>query len=859
MAEKLYLEHSPHLRVVPVTHHRVAYAKLVYLALRNLDGWKPDAIAVELPKSFESAVIEGLTQGKIGPLWAAKRLEEYLETMPLGEVERFRNTANTELGARGLILEARRKALRELRGRLRCTEADWLSDVHQGFDPVVCLFHSRLRGELDYRRNTVLPGRKHVYSYGYYGPRARISNGNFRSDAAGRVWFAPPALPTATSYDRRESWIGDGNEDYVPGIHDGYWDLDPDLDWKEHFLLGALKFCRDHVILVSGPRNRPDELVDLLADFAGKKIVHININELDPKNVRFLKQNEEEAMEVEKWASEAPMAEIVYLHSGDALMEAVRHGLEHDIPVEFVDGEITCPRQLSLSAHRKQMTAFEDALVLKEGIEAYYQRIRSSAEATRVDEVDEPREALMASRLGSLTKAGKCVFFVCGAAHWGRIRANLTQGPSLPVTEAYIEDKKAELLCTGQYSAGSSVDEIPYVVLEFERFRRKRDIKHFSSEGAFEKLMSNIGKRLDSQVCSISAVLAFERFLHQLCCESHQVLPNLHQLVGAARSCFGEPASIIVLQESMKFWRQCPDGVEHVREPKLSGPGVDVGVRDETLRFASRHGPIDFTYDSVSSKMSEHRESDGNRNRQSKVDPVVSEESWERHTDAMNLQARLASRMFVSEEQPVRSTVSGRLHVRAMIRAISSGRPAVYFRGRTRTSNRSLNLYEAFDPIVWDFGAQNGHQLELWYVDVEALSRSAPLAMVTTVTNVVTVKPGLERYEISGVAFLTPSVALAQGDRVGRWLGRNRHAMAARDDVYRAMEDRDARTSMGEQLLLLALQYCKNAVVHVGDRMPSSRIRRRFSTQSRRLIHVSLRTFEKNDVTRLLNMLAKVR
>jgi len=53
LMSELFIKYGENLRVVPIFHHRIAFAQLISRGLAG--SWKPDVVAVELPNSIREA------------------------------------------------------------------------------------------------------------------------------------------------------------------------------------------------------------------------------------------------------------------------------------------------------------------------------------------------------------------------------------------------------------------------------------------------------------------------------------------------------------------------------------------------------------------------------------------------------------------------------------------------------------------------------------------------------------------------------------------------------------------------------------------------------------------------------------
>jgi hypothetical protein len=89
--------------------------------------------------------------------------------------------------------------------------------------------------------------------------------------------------------------------------------------------------------------------------------------------------------------------------------------------------------------------------------------------------------------------------------------------------------------------------------------------------------------------------------------------------------------------------------------------------------------------------------------------------------------------------------------------------------------------------------------------------------------------------------------------RIKRWISQGQLPyVPTYDDFNAAMRTAELEAlTIQEAILLLSLDHCRNYVICVSEHEPSARVRNRFRSARKRLLHVSLRRFTPEDIDRL--------
>jgi hypothetical protein len=286
--------------------------------------------------------------------------------------------------------------------------------------------------------------------------------------------------------------------------------------------------------------------------------------------------------EVKKGA-EPSGGETVYLlvEPADPLVEAARRALEHNLPLHFVDVDTdTYPR------HHEALP--DSYSITRIGLEAYYHAYRNAAAGQKPCREDLRREQGMAYRLQDLANRHQCVLFVCGMAHLQRLKSLFTIPQAAPLER--LRRDGVTLWNLHPDSCREILAEFPFLSAVYEyrrgplpaepeesgpglrtRFHALELIRGGKQELPEEQLLNNailrtarfLGhegsipdrQRLIYRLFSEAALhyrqetgetlqlwqkRAFFRFSRNYAVQSGMLLPDLFQLLAAARGCIDD-------------------------------------------------------------------------------------------------------------------------------------------------------------------------------------------------------------------------------------------------------------------------------------------------------------------------------
>ncbi len=235
---------------------------------------------------------------------------------------------------------------------------------------------------------------------------------------------------------------------------------------------------------------------------------------------------------------------ILCLSPTDSIIEAIRCGIELDIPVHGVDLEEMAP-------HEPVRNIIEEPLMARKDIEAYVQRNMALAADSRDPYVDGRREKVMSARIKYLLERHHRVLFTCGLGHWARIQ-RLLEDSSAPAANALPQPgaTKMKRILVKPSTAIRQMDIYPSVTTYYEKQRFPAGnadtapanidyvaILREQLDTAYAKYLSN--KKNTPRGKNNSSLLGlhrFEDFLMRYCAVNHTLMPDAHLLLTAAES-----------------------------------------------------------------------------------------------------------------------------------------------------------------------------------------------------------------------------------------------------------------------------------------------------------------------------------
>ena len=241
------------------------------------------------------------------------------------------------------------------------------------------------------------------------------------------------------------------------------------------------------------------------------------------------------------WREDGREGELSYLPIDpcDAIIEAVRLGIDHGVRVEFID--------LDLTGLQDRHVALPDELMIrKTGLPAYVETVAPYVAAS-TDVRDRARERYMAQRLRELAADGARVLCILGLGHLRRVMDLMeAEGPSAadePHLVAVSSRPNARLVDVHESSLGEMLGEIPYLTWEYEQARETLDL---TGESDFDKLgaILEILKLAEAgyndtyhETINLTQWRAMLQYARNLALVRGRLSPDHYELVLTARGC----------------------------------------------------------------------------------------------------------------------------------------------------------------------------------------------------------------------------------------------------------------------------------------------------------------------------------
>ncbi|MBM3498290.1 MAG: hypothetical protein FJX74_06425, partial [Armatimonadetes bacterium] len=261
---------------------------------------------------------------------------------------------------------------------------------------------------------------------------------------------------------------------------------------------------------------------------------------------------------------------LLPLSPTDSIIEALRCALELEAPVYAVDLEDSAARE-------RAATMLEDPSLASGRVDAYVQRMERPARAHRDPDVDDRREAVMASRLSAVLAAHERVLFTGGLAHWLAIR-ELLQDPGLapapaPPVEPATDDAFTRVIVHPSLAI-RHMDLFPFVTELYEEQRRpanersrrplQLDVQHELGamlQEAYGLFFRCTGPQdqLDRSQEDCETKPDFERFLTNLCTVKGLAVPDLFHTLAAAQGMMTDAFCRELAEVLMRFTWATPD------------------------------------------------------------------------------------------------------------------------------------------------------------------------------------------------------------------------------------------------------------------------------------------------------------
>lgn len=218
----------------------------------------------------------------------------------------------------------------------------------------------------------------------------------------------------------------------------------------------------------------------------------------------------------------------------DGIIEAIRLGLEKDLPVFFIDRDT--------EGYPQRSDPMPDPYAITQiGYRSYclaYLKERGREIPTPDDTL---RERTMAYQALRLNEAFRRVLVVCGLAHWSGILEQLEKNPSLPLGRS-----KRSGVIVGNLKESSSreiLSEIPFLQAQYERERTRSgflnasflQLNRLSNQGELLRQAGELHQKNSREELEASRLALIQKFARNLALLQGALTPDFYQLLLAGR------------------------------------------------------------------------------------------------------------------------------------------------------------------------------------------------------------------------------------------------------------------------------------------------------------------------------------
>jgi hypothetical protein len=318
---------------------------------------------------------------------------------------------------------------------------------------------------------------------------------------------------------------------------------------------------------------------------------------------------------------------FVPIDPGDSIIEAIRVGMEQNVPVEFID--------LSVKNYRPENMKLPDDYALHHiGIQSFYREIKSHLRDTtdkekqrlreEVDfqeflekeeklkadydpkEIDVLREMYMASNLRKMMPHYHRILFIVGMGHWENIKHFLEHPERLEdVNVNLIPHKYIKIFNVKGSDARFLLRELPYHAYKWVTFRKEfseNETDAFQSPQELSTYMDKFDKNSQIKEIYLSAKDEYEKefkeyisvqdlttlfqYTRNYTITEEQLLPNLFQLLISSKNTVDDDFAWKVLEKATHY--PFDDESEKYDTMKLSAQG-GIDPNGRYIKLQRRH------------------------------------------------------------------------------------------------------------------------------------------------------------------------------------------------------------------------------------------------------------------------------
>ena len=439
---------------------------------------------------------------------------------------------------------------------------------------------------------------------------------------------------------------------------------------------------------------------------------------------------------------------LLPLSSTDSIIEAIRCGIELDIPVYGVDIEhIDTPKYSGVMLQDPAMAAGK--------IEKYVLTHQRYVEAGRDDKIDDQREKVMASRLKAILEKHRRVLFTCGMGHWRRIQCHLDNLHIVP-DDCIEEDAESDGFFRAiihPVLAFRFLDKFPKVA---EVYESQRIPAHISGNNSDKRLgQTQLFSEIFNCTCAkyfkkngrpekhaqkhhdLYACYELKHYLLNLCAVKQLVVPDMMTTLRAAGSMMSERFCEELTARLMEIdWASPVDfpelpviGKAKKINGRLEGVFKDLhGIQSRSFKMYVRQGLnskdsyIEIPWEWMAEK--HHQSFSGGGF-------LRTLPAWDHILTGLSIEARkkYGKNAYHKITTPFEGSFYEGLDIKAFMKSCIKGEDRIYVRDRRLKENRIPAKMFDFVPVVFLFdtlGSRTGrwvmHEVGLSHMHTEHVS-----------------------------------------------------------------------------------------------------------------------------------------
>jgi hypothetical protein len=418
---------------------------------------------------------------------------------------------------------------------------------------------------------------------------------------------------------------------------------------------------------------------------------------------------------------------LLCLSPTDSIIEAIRCGIELNIPVYGVDLD-----DMADGIYKPVMVQNPEK---GESLAGYIDQNAHYTERQRDNEIDHRREVVMAARLKALMEEYHRVVFTCGMAHWRLVRELLDDAsikPSIiPEITAKTEGEFRRIVVHPQIAV-KYMDLYPAVSTIYEKTRLsinssdpagKRNYPDIAKifdgllEKTYRKYFSGEVPRNYRHSNDLDKVGDFEGYLKNLCFLTNRPTPDIFMTVRTAQEMMSSDFARVLSQTFMKYpWASPEDFPDTpILSPSSRESGTVILMKNGYQEGKGFHIRAVSADDRPSEAIIPY-EWEKTKEYLKKLGFGITSHTWrpwDYLISALSIKAiesavkkRIAKKTVAFEGNLLEG-----LDIKATIRAYSRGDERFYVRDRCKEDCDGLNPLEKF-PVVWLFEPGNNNSAE---------------------------------------------------------------------------------------------------------------------------------------------------